>query len=556
MSGAKRRPAPLEQDSRATRSTAMKHKAENLARRLAALTALFVIGAAGARAQTPLSYYPGENNARDRMGRNDPAETFDVGYGPGVVGQAFYFNGRTGRISLTDPEELKLTGSMTLDLWIKAESVPRPDRLGTQIVFRGDERDACDPFHLTLLASGELQWGVESLTDTAEVRTPLPLRRWVHVLATLDDATGLLSLFLDDALVSQTVTIVRPYYALDETNLPSIGVGNHGGTHRSRRNMPFHGAIDELKIYNTCVRSTTADWSAVHLSVGADNRSRLLWRRFTGESSLWRLTPMGGASGAGDMLNLAAGDSWTATETPDGSQSGAPGADTGSQVMWTHQDGRALVRTFTESGALQSERVWGNEPGWSCVDSARSANGGMRLLWRHGDGRASVWNINARGRRVGQTVYGPFPLTRPVALAVGPDNQTRLLWSSDTHGTGSARLWTLAPNGTLRNETQFGPYRDWSAGDMAVSAQDNNIRLLWRTVQGRAALWTIAPNGAIAQQATFAPQISGGVSAALGIGPRDNKPRLLWNLPDGRASVWTLSATSGNLENVQTFGPL
>ena len=72
--------------------------------------------------------------------------------------------------------------------------------------------------------------------------------QFVHVAATLDDATGAMTLYENGAVVAQTTTTVRPFGALDPTQEPGVGIGNSNAL--DNYNVPFNGLIDELSVYN------------------------------------------------------------------------------------------------------------------------------------------------------------------------------------------------------------------------------------------------------------------------------------------------------------------
>ena len=57
-------------------------------------------------------------------------------------------------------------------------------------------------------------------------------------------------LYLNGILVSQGVTSVRPFGALDPASNPGVGIGSHGGYPSTPHKFLFNGLIDELKLYN------------------------------------------------------------------------------------------------------------------------------------------------------------------------------------------------------------------------------------------------------------------------------------------------------------------
>ena len=78
----------------------------------------------------------------------------------------------------------------------------------------------------------------------------MPLGQFVHVAGTLEDVTGEMRLYLNGILVSQGLTSVRPFGALDPASNPGVGIGSHGGYPSTPHKFLFNGLIDELKLYN------------------------------------------------------------------------------------------------------------------------------------------------------------------------------------------------------------------------------------------------------------------------------------------------------------------
>jgi hypothetical protein len=87
------------------------------------------------------------------------------------------------------------------------------------------------------------------------------------VAATLDDATGLMTLYVNGAVVGQTTTTVRPFGALDPMQQPGVGIGNSNAL--SSYNVPFDGLIDELSVYNRAL--TAAEIQGIY-NAGSDGK--------------------------------------------------------------------------------------------------------------------------------------------------------------------------------------------------------------------------------------------------------------------------------------------
>ena len=195
-----------------------------------------------------ISYWAAENDGLDSAGSNDGTLVSGAAYAPGQIGQAFAFDGVDDRVLIPDDPSLHLTASMTIEGWVRVDAFPTIGH--GLILFRGDDRGGLDPYQLTTTTNGEIRFGVSALTGGTSVFAPMPQGEFVHVAATLDDATGDMSLYLNGALAAHQVTSIRPFQGLDPNSNPGIGIGNHGGYPTTPHNFPFNGLIDELKVYD------------------------------------------------------------------------------------------------------------------------------------------------------------------------------------------------------------------------------------------------------------------------------------------------------------------
>jgi hypothetical protein len=202
---------------------------------------------AGACAPVPsglVSWWPGNGNARDIRGRNNGTVFSGTTYAPGKVGQAFNFDGQNGGVSIPDNPSLTFRHSFSIEAWINGGYSSGSQ---AQIFFRGDNRPFLDPYFLDVSTDHQIDFHVESLTARADISAPFPARPWVYVAATLDDATGLMSLYLNGVLAVAKSTTVRPFGSLLNSGVPGESIGNL----QSRAdNEPFRGLIDEMSVYN------------------------------------------------------------------------------------------------------------------------------------------------------------------------------------------------------------------------------------------------------------------------------------------------------------------
>jgi len=192
-----------------------------------------------------VSWWTANGTANDLMGLNNATLYNGTAYAAGEVGQAFSFNGVNTRAEVADSSSLAFTASFTIEGWIKVNSFGSSSG---EILFRGDDRPGLDPYQLRTNSDGTLSFQIDPLNDNGStISTPIPLGQFLHVAGTLDDATGLMSLYVNGSLAAQTTTDGRPFANLDPTQNPGVGIGNANG---SSFNVPFNGLIDELSVYN------------------------------------------------------------------------------------------------------------------------------------------------------------------------------------------------------------------------------------------------------------------------------------------------------------------
>ena len=194
-----------------------------------------------------VSWWTGEGNTDDIVGGNNGTIQNGVSYSAGKVRKAFHFDGVGGRIVVPDADNLKFTGSFTIEGWIYIESWPGPN--GGHILFRGDDRIGIDPYDIRILSDHRLQFLIEQSSEASvHMETPITLNRFLHVAASLDSISSAMRIYINGSVAAETTTNVRPFRDLDSNYSPGIGIGNTQGVGFAH-NAPFHGWIDELAIY-------------------------------------------------------------------------------------------------------------------------------------------------------------------------------------------------------------------------------------------------------------------------------------------------------------------
>ena len=209
------------------------------------LCVVFFLLTGAACAQTPVAWWNAENGAVDRAGGHNGSLSGGADYKSGPFGKAFDFNGKDGVVRVPDSDGLKFTGSFTITAWVVVRSPVQNER----IVFRGDDRGGLDPYGLGVNPDGNCYFQIDNAkNETSIVKAPIPTGRWVYVCASLDDASGILTLAFNNKIAAQAVTNIRPFRDLDPAQNPGFAIGNTqnpGGC-----NEPFNGLIDEVKLYD------------------------------------------------------------------------------------------------------------------------------------------------------------------------------------------------------------------------------------------------------------------------------------------------------------------
>jgi subtilisin family serine protease/WD40 repeat protein len=195
-----------------------------------------------------VSRWSADGTAADAVGGNHGTLVSGAAYAAGQIGQAFSFDGVDDRVLVADSESLKLTRSLTIEAWVRVDSFPASNH--GEIFFRGDDRGGLDPYSIAVEPSGRFSFLISGESGGLQIETPVPTGQFIHVAATLDDTTGNMRIYVNGALGAEQLTTRRPFRDLNPASNPGIGIGNHGGYPNTPHNFPFHGLIDELKVYN------------------------------------------------------------------------------------------------------------------------------------------------------------------------------------------------------------------------------------------------------------------------------------------------------------------
>lgn len=139
--------------------------------------------------------------------------------------------------------------SLTVEAFVSLDSLPTSPSELRQIVFRGDSRAGFDPFYLGVLGN-KIRWYVQGSSSAAavDVAIPFALDELFHVAGTIDDSTGLMSLYFNGTLVGSRTTAERPTLPVFNARV-SIGYLFDGGG----RGQYLDGVIGDLRISDTAL---------------------------------------------------------------------------------------------------------------------------------------------------------------------------------------------------------------------------------------------------------------------------------------------------------------
>lgn len=379
--------------------------------------------------------WSGEGSTVDSVSGNAVPANSNLLYWPGIFGKAFLFNGRDTAILLPDPEALRLSHSLSISAWLSIWSVK--NFLGSEVIFRGDDRNGLDPYYLTINPASEgramVQFAIEQVPGPGDepgvfLSAPIPLRQWVHVAGVLDDATGWMRLYVDGKMAAAATVRMRPFHLLDPTQRPAVAIGNTNSPAGCPE--PFHGLIDELMVFN---RALSPDEVLLLDGLGKTAESKLhtvdriiYSRSEEGPPQIWSIQADG--VGAAHLTHAGAPESFPAW-SPDGRQA----------LFSSQRDGTWQLYTMNEDGSdqarLSSSPADEVAPDWS-ADGTRIAFVSAR------NGKPQIYVMNADGSNVQQLTGDANGNTSPTW---SPDG-SRIAFVSTRDGV--RQIYTMNPDGS------------------------------------------------------------------------------------------------------------
>jgi len=166
-------------------------------------------------------------------------------------------NGTHGGLLVADLPPLSLNRSLTVSTWIYLRSYVN-DGPGAQVLFRGDDRSSLDPYSMSVLADGTINFAIGCEDGYGvSVGTDIPLQRWVHITGSFDAGRGELRMWKDGQLMAVRLTSRRSFSVLEGGAAPGIGIGNVQNDH-GPHNQPLNGTLADLRLYDSVVEPPAA----------------------------------------------------------------------------------------------------------------------------------------------------------------------------------------------------------------------------------------------------------------------------------------------------------
>ena len=187
------------------------------------------------------SFYPGDGVSQDITSGATLTMEGDVQFGPGRVGQAFFFDGRSAYLTAPGPSHYRFGyRDSTVALYVKFQSLD-----GDMTMLDGTEPET--PLHARLFKSKDQHFIFELMTIHGEpVRlrsvTPAVPHRWYHLALTKNDHD--VSLYVDGELEDRKA--FGPRHPATPLNEP---IPLYLGAARDRKGL-VHGKLDEILFYN------------------------------------------------------------------------------------------------------------------------------------------------------------------------------------------------------------------------------------------------------------------------------------------------------------------
>jgi hypothetical protein len=203
-----------------------------------------------------VSWWPADGSADDHADGNHGALRAGAAFRSGKIRAAFSLDGVGAHIAIGNPENLKLTGSLTLAAWVKLdrdlEEAEGGEPQNAAVITKWAQNASLDSYGLWLAKrEGVLGLvggiGVEGNVEHGLFGGVVPVNLWTHVAMSCDATNGEQMLYVNGEAVASRL---RP--GGTDTSDSAVLIGRED-TDVPR---PFPGAIDEAQIYAMALSET------------------------------------------------------------------------------------------------------------------------------------------------------------------------------------------------------------------------------------------------------------------------------------------------------------
>lgn len=153
-----------------------------------------------------------------------------------VANQAYLFDGTDDAITVADTNNFRFSSQITVAAWI------RPDEQKSQIIFRKGGGAVTPLFELSMSGTGDI---IFALGANQARKTGYTTATWAHVAGTYDGS--MMRLYVNGVLSDSTAIADA---LIQDTSVLLIG------TRTNQASNTFHGAIDEIRVYDIGLTQT------------------------------------------------------------------------------------------------------------------------------------------------------------------------------------------------------------------------------------------------------------------------------------------------------------
>ena len=196
-----------------------------------------------------VSWWQGEGTAIDTQGRNNGTLQGGATYVPGLVGQAFNFEGSTAQyVSVPSTAFLNIYGTHSVSFWVKLTTLP-PAGKAYYVVSKWT--NGAEHKQININADGKVFYYLFGTTAGSGVTTTAALQTgvWTHVAATYDGAN--MKIYINGALNAS----VPANNDVGDSN-GALYLGNNPLIAASYSGANFNGQLDELGWFNSALSAT------------------------------------------------------------------------------------------------------------------------------------------------------------------------------------------------------------------------------------------------------------------------------------------------------------